>query len=62
MEKSRPDTPPPAPSVSDGKCSDSHGIDTERWTVDPHPRSACAELIEMGKGPSPSFLEAILSE
>lgn len=43
-------------------CSDYHGIDPERWTIDPHPLSACAELIEMGSGPTPTFLQALLAD
>ena len=43
-------------------CESPHGINTDKWDIDPHPLSACADLIEMGSLPTPSFLQVLMSE
>lgn len=41
-------------------CTERHGIH-ESWDVDPHPLSACAEIIEMAKTPV-TFNDVFMSD
>lgn len=41
-------------------CTDRHGIH-ESFDVDPHPKSACPGLIEMGRHPV-TFMDVFLSD